>query len=116
MSTKHIKIKHPLEHIVNDPIYKLVSFKTYPRGGNAYTPGSTGGNYRQSSGASFRMIVNTGDWDAAVGTNAPGQSGDPESPFYSNLFKDWAEDHYFPVYYTKEKIKSVTYKKMILTP
>jgi penicillin amidase len=33
------------------------------------------------------MIVNTGDWDAAVGTNAPGQSGDPESPFYSNLFK-----------------------------
>ena len=24
---KHIKIKHPLEHIVNDSIYKLVSFK-----------------------------------------------------------------------------------------
>ena len=73
-------------------------------------------NYRQSSGASFRMIVNTGDWDSTLGTNTPGQSGDPESPFYSNLFEDWAKDEYFPVYFSKEKIKSVTYKKIILTP
>jgi penicillin amidase len=62
------------------------------------------------------MIVSTGDWDTAVGTNAPGQSGDPESPFYDNLYKDWAEDVYFPVYFSKQKIQSVTYKKTLLTP
>lgn len=115
-NNKHTALTHPLGSAANSETAKKLNLGPLPRGGNAYTPGSTGGNYRQSSGASFRMIVNTGDWDAAVGTNAPGQSGDPESPFYSNLFKDWAEDHYFPVYYTKEKIKSVTYKKMILTP
>jgi penicillin amidase len=53
------------------------------------------------------MIVNTGDWDAAVGTNAPGQSGNPESPFYSNLFEPWAKDQYFPVFYSRTKIDSV---------
>ena len=86
------------------------------RGGNGYTLGSTGSNYNQSSGASFRIIVNTGDWDSALGTNTPGQSGDPESPFYNNLFNYWAKDRYFPVYFSKEKIKSVTFKKTILTP
>jgi penicillin amidase len=54
------------------------------------------------------MIVNTGDWDSAVGTNAPGQSGDPESPYYNNLFEDWAADRYFPLYFSKEKIKNAT--------
>ena len=65
---KHIKIKHPLEHIVNDSIYELVSFKTYPRGGNAYTPGSSGSNLLQSSGASFRVVIDTKDWDNSVAT------------------------------------------------
>jgi penicillin amidase len=87
-----------------------------PRGGNSYTPGSTGGNNNQSSGASFRMIVNTGDWDAAIGTNGPGQSGDPDSPFYSNLFEPWAKDQYFPVYYSRNKIDSVAVSSYILKP
>ena len=50
------------------------------------------------------MIVNTGDWDSSIGTNAPGQSGNPDSPFYGNLFKDWSEDKYFPVYFLKKKL------------
>jgi len=62
------------------------------------------------------MIVNTGDWDATLGTNAPGQSGDPSSPFYSNLYEDWAKDVYFPVYYSKEKILEHLYQKTLLTP
>ncbi|MBT31480.1 MAG: hypothetical protein CMO01_17630 [Thalassobius sp.] len=62
------------------------------------------------------MIVNTGDWDAAIGTNPPGQSGNPESQFYNNLFESWAKDEYFPVYYSKEKIDSVAAEKTILNP
>ena len=48
--------------------------------------------------------------------NAPGQSGNPESPFYDNLFKDWSEDIYFPVYYSKRKIENHLYKKTLLKP
>jgi len=113
---KHSFMEHALGGIGIDTVVSKLNLGPLPRGGNAYTPGSTGGNDRQSSGASFRMIVNTGDWDAAIGTNAPGQSGNPESPFYNNLFKDWAEDQYFPVYYSKEKIRSVTYKRTLLIP
>ena len=113
---KHSFMEHALGAIGTDIVSSELNLGPLPRGGNAYTPGSTGGNDRQSSGASFRMIVNTGDWDAAIGTNAPGQSGDPKSPFYDNLFKDWAKDQYFPVYYSKEKIKSVTYKRTLLIP
>ena len=113
---KHSQINHALGKVVEKQIADKLNLGPLARGGNGYTLGSTGDNYNQSSGASFRMIVNTGDWDSALGTNTPGQSGDPESPFYSNLFEDWAKDEYFPVYFSKEKIKSVTFKKTILTP
>ncbi len=113
---KHTYIKHPLSKVVNDEIRNQLDFGPLPRGGNAYTPGSTGSNYQQSSGASFRMLVNTGDWDAAIGTNSPGQSGNPESPFYRNLFKPWAEDDYFPIYFSREKVEEVTVSKTLLVP
>jgi len=113
---KHSSLTHALGRVATAPISSQLNLGPLPRGGNAYTPGSTGSNKRQSSGASFRMIVNTGDWDATLGTNAPGQSGDPSSPFYSNLYEDWAKDVYFPVYYSKEKILEHLYQKTLLTP
>src|SRR5690606_16316234 len=113
---KHTYMQHALGNLVNKETKAQLNLGPLPRGGNTYTVGSTGDNYRQATGASFRMIVNTGDWDAAVGTNGPGQSGDPESPFYSNLFESWANDEYFPAYYSKEKIASVTANKTILKP
>lgn len=113
---KHTYMEHALSHAVNDVTRSKLDLGPLPRGGNAYTTGSTGGNLRQSSGASFRMIVNTGDWDAAIGTNGPGQSGNPDSPFYNNLFEPWAKDKYFPVYYSRNKIDSVAVGAKILRP
>ncbi len=113
---KHIKVKHPLEDIVNDSIYKILSFKSYPRGGNGYTPNSTSSNLSQSSGASFRVIIDTKDWDNSLATNSPGQSGNPTSPFYRNLYQDWANDKYFNLFYSKEKIKSNLHTREIYYP
>jgi penicillin amidase len=113
---KHTYMAHALGSVVNEEIKAKLDLGPLPRGGNSFTPGSTGANDRQSSGASFRMIVNTGDWDAAISTNGPGQSGDPDSPFYSNLFEPWAKDQYFPVYYSRSKIDSVAVTKTQLNP
>ena len=113
---KHIKVKHPLEDIVNDSIFKILSFKSYPRGGNGYTPNSTSSNLSQSSGASFRVIIDTKDWDNSLATNSPGQSGNPTSPFYRNLYEDWANDKYFNLFYSKEKIKSNLHSREIYYP
>jgi penicillin amidase len=116
VNNKHIYMEHALGSVVNETTKNNLDLGPIPRGGNGQTVGSTGGNLRQSSGASFRVIINTGDWDASVATNGPGQSGIPDSQFYSNLFEPWANDQYFPLYYSRSKIDSVSVSTKIFNP
>lgn len=113
---KHITLKHPLSASVDAATRAKLEVGPAPRGGYGHTVNSTGGNYNQSSGASFRIIVDTGDWDRCLATNSPGQSGDPEHKNYRNLFKTWANDQYFPLFFSKEKVDSVTERKLNLKP
>ncbi len=62
------------------------------------------------------MIAGAEDWDHAVGTNAPGQSGDPDDPHYRDLFKLWAAGKYFPVFYSRAKVESVAERTERLMP
>ena len=113
---KHIELKHALSTAVSDSIRRKLDLKSLPRGGNGYTPGSTGNNYNQASGATFRIIVPVGDWDNALGINSPGQSGNPESPYYQNLYEMWANDRYFPLYYSRDSILKHAASKWVLQP
>ena len=101
---KHVKIYHPLEKVVNDSIKDIIGLDTYPRGGDGFTPGSTSSELNQRSGGSFRVVINTKDWDNSFATNSPGQSGNPKSKFYKNLHEDWANDKFFPLLYSKNKV------------
>ncbi len=101
---KHVKIYHPLEKVVNDSIKDIIGLDTYPRGGDGFTPGSTSSELNQRSGGSFRVVINTKDWDNSFATNSPGQSGNPKSKFYKNLYEDWANDRFFPLLYSKNKV------------
>ena len=113
---KHATIFHPLSRAVSDEWADRFTVGPLPRGGNSYTLNNSGSGDNQTSGASFRIIVDTGDWDRAVGANTPGQSGDPDSPFYENLFELWANDRYFPVFYSRERVESVAAERVMLTP
>ncbi|GAC1591712.1 MAG: penicillin acylase family protein [Ginsengibacter sp.] len=113
---KHITMIHQLSDLVDNKTKNKLDIGPLPRGGNAYTPGSTGSSDNQQSGASFRLIVDTGDWDKAVMINTPGQSGDPASPYYSNLFSLWGNDKYFPAYYSKKKILKTVKEHWQLNP
>ena len=113
---KHITLTHPLNSIVNIPLKNQLNLGPLPRGGNSYTPGSTGGADNQMSGASFRFITEAGNWDDAVMINTPGQSGNSKSEFYRNLFPLWANDQYFPAYYSKDKIIKSTKEVFELVP
>jgi len=56
------------------------------------------------------------DWDYTLACNNPGQSGDPEHPHYNNLFELWANDPYFPLFYSREKVEGVKEEVWRLVP
>ena len=113
---KHALIRHPLSAAVDVGTRARLDVGPVPRGGYARTLNNTGGSDNQTSGASFRIIVDTEDWDNSVGTNSPGQSGNPDDPHYRDLFELWARGTYFPVFYSRQKIESVAEETTHLTP
>lgn len=113
---KHALIRHPLSAAVNADLRRRLDVGPFPRGGYAGTVHNTGGGDNQTSGASFMIIADTANWDNSVGANTPGQAGDPDSPHYRDLFEVWARDRYFPVFFSREKIDSVTESVTVLRP
>jgi penicillin amidase len=88
-----------------------------PRGGDAFTVNATGGSgLRQTSGASYRHILDFSDWDSSVFTSTPGQSGQPESPYYRDLAKMWGAGQYAPLLYTREAIEKNLGHRLQLNP
>lgn len=112
----HATIQHPLGNAVDSATRARLEVGPLPRGGYASTVLATGNADNQTSGASFRIIVDTGDWDRSVGMNNPGQSGNPDSPFYKNLFGEWAHDRFFPVVYTRPRVRAATAEVLLLAP
>ncbi len=109
-------IYHPLSPALK-PDWKLrFDVGNLPRGGDSYTVTATGGADNQISGGSFKIIVDTEDWDNSVGLNNPGQSGDVNSPHYKDLYPLWARGKYFPVLYSRRKVESVTEASYHLSP
>ena len=45
-----------------------------------------------------------------------GQSGNPNSKFYRNLYRDWANDRYFKLLYSKKEILKDLYEREIFYP
>jgi penicillin G amidase len=115
-SYHHTLIKHMMSNAVNEDTRKKLDLGPLPRGGSASTPGVTGNANNQSHGASFRMVADVSDWDKVMFTNTPGQSGDPSSGFYSNLFDLWANDTHFPVYFSREKVEQSAKEKKVFKP
>ena len=103
-----IRFEHPLYPFAEGLLKDSMELMSYPRGGSGNTTNSNGffsRNLRVRSGASWRFVVDTGDWDSARMTNTPGQSGNPESPYYDNLLEDWANDRTFPLLFSRKRIE-----------
>jgi penicillin amidase len=113
---KHVRLRHPLSGAVNEEWRRRLEVGPAPRGGYGLTLNQTGMGDNQTTGASFRIIVDTGDWDRAVGMNNPGQGGHPDHPHYADLFHLWAQDRFHPVFYSREKVESVTGERLLLQP
>jgi len=112
----HARIVHPLSGVVSPALEEKFNVGPIPRGGDAYTISATGGGDNQTGGGSFKLVIDTENWDNSVGMNTPGQSGNPDDPHYRDLFKLWGEGRYFPVAFSRAKVESVANNVFMLSP
>ena len=109
-------IMHPMAAAVTPELAAKLNVGNMPRGGDAYTVTATGGPGNQTGGGSFKNIFDTENWDNSVGEDNPGQSGDIRDPHYGDLYEYWARGKYFPVFFSRAKIESVTEHDLQLAP
>jgi penicillin amidase len=115
----HAELHHPVSALVDPSERARIDVGPAERGGSGATVNSTAyglGDFRQLYGASFRMVVDVGEWDRSVVMNSPGQSGDPRSPHYRDLFERWAADESFPLLYERARIEAAAEQRILLRP
>ena len=73
-------------------------------------------DFATTNGASVRMVMDVGEWDNSLVINTPGQSGDPDSPHYSDLFPLWAKGEYVPMLWSRGAVEAAAEQVIELTP
>jgi penicillin G amidase len=112
-----VTFHHPLELLIDAK--PLLDIGPLPRPGDSYTVNNSsyaGENFDQLSGPSFREILDVGNWDESVVANAPGQSGQPGSPHYSDLVPLWEQTRYFPMLYSQAAVEKQAKDRLVLEP
>lgn len=111
------QFSHPLAKL--GPAYaEAFNLQRVPKAGDGYTPNAAtyDGTFRQTNGATYREIFDLADWDRGLATSAPGQSGQPGSPYYENLQVPWGNEEYFPLAFSRAKVDEVTAHRLTLQP
>jgi penicillin amidase len=112
------RLAHPASALVSAPLREKMAVGPVPRGGSGDTVGNTAytPNFVQSAGSTFRIVIDVGNWDSSLAMNSPGQSGDPASSHYADLFGSWANGDAFPLLYTRERVENAAESRIILEP
>jgi penicillin G amidase len=113
------RLAHPLAPLMSDGTRARLAVGPAPRGGSGDTVGNTAylaDTFVQAGGATFRIVVDVGDWDGSLVMNSPGQSGDPDSLHYSDLFEAWSRGEAFPLCYSRARVEAVTERRIRLRP
>lgn len=111
-----IRFRHSLDRLPG--VGDLFDLGPLSRPGDGNTVNATwaGDNFEQQSGASFREILDTADWDHSLAVNTPGQSGQPGSPHYSDLLPLWDNGQYFPLAYSRQAVEANAQDRLVLAP
>jgi penicillin G amidase len=113
------RLAHPLSPLLDEETRARLAVGPAPRGGSGDTVGNTAylaDNFVQTGGSTFRIVVDVGDWDGSLVMNSPGQSGDPDSPHYADLFEPWSRGEAFPLNYSRDRVEATTEQRIRLRP
>ena len=113
----HAYFEHPLSRSAPQDWKARADVGPAPKPGSASTVMHAAyreSDFRVVNGASVRFVLDVGDWDNSVCITAPGQSGDPRSPFYANLFQQWARGEYVPFLYSDAAVAAAAAQRMTI--
>jgi len=66
--------------------------------------------------STVRMDLDVGDGDKSMAVNTPGQSGDPFSPYYRDLFPLWSAGGFVPLLYSRQAIDRAAWLVVHVSP
>ena len=118
-SLHHIQFEHALGEFLTPEAAAALGTARYPVGGDGDTVHR--GSYRTSdfrvtSGASYRQVIDLSNWDNSLTINVPGQSADPKSPYYQNLIEAWSKGEYFPMAFSRGAVEGQKADTLTLSP
>lgn len=115
----HIQFEHELAGFLTGDQAAALATPRYPVGGDGDTLHRASyrtSDFRVTSGASYRQVIDLADWDRSLAINVPGQSADPKSTHYKDLIERWAKGEYFPMAFSRSKVDSLRADSMTLRP
>ena len=110
---------HPLSAFLPAELAERYAIGPAPHAGANTTPmhtGYRGTDFRTMMGSSFRLVADLADLDRSVAMNTPGQSGDPESPHWRDLFDLWRTGDYVPLPYSTAAVDKALEKQTHCLP
>ena len=113
-----IQFEHPFAALATQPERERMNVGPAPKDGDRTVVAVARYNkeFQVDAGASIRLVMDVGQWDNSGAMNTPGQSGNPSSPHYRDLFPLWLKGKYFPLAYSRSAVDKVTERKITLVP
>src|SRR5262249_52148416 len=115
----HAQFVHALAPLADDAMRAQFTVGRLTMGGSAFSPRAAAyrvTDFGVTNGASFRMVLDVGNWDQSVVINTPGQSGNPFSPHYRDLPRLWANGDFVPLVYSREAVERMAREVIRLVP
>ena len=106
--------EHPLA--TTEEQRAVMDLGAVPRGGDQTTINNTGNGPRQVHGASYRQVIDVGQWDRSTMTNVPGQSAQPGAQHYGDLLPLWALGRHHPMAFTRGFVEQHAGARLVLRP
>ena len=113
-----VRIRHPLSRI---PAIAAAfpPIEGEGSGGDSYTVMARwvrGSGWEVRGGASYVQVIDVGEWDNSLMLNLPGNSNDPRSPHYRDLYQPWISGEMKPMLFSRAAVDARAVARTLLRP
>ena len=114
-----LRLLHPLG--VRTPFDRMFNLGPVPLGGDANTPAQAGVHplhplANPAAIANHRTVIDLGNPERSRFVLAGGQSGNPLSPHYADLFELWQRGEGVPIAWTSQAVDEASIDRLVLRP